>query len=277
MKNNFILLVITAILFCCTAKENNSTNIQKDTIAAENNQLAKKDSIKNDPRKIGPQKSRDQLLIEDALKNIQNQDDNSLLGCWVGSFGQNKINIFIASIKGSDISGHSVCAGNYREMNGEIKEKKEGVFDVVMKEPGDNKYDGKFQFTLDQNNKTLDGSWAPFNANATGSKKYSLRKKVFIYDPSVGTFPAGSTKLLSDVDVSNMLPEDLKLMRNEIYARHGYSFQNKEVRRMFDQMDWYFPVCVDVREQLTDTEVKNINLIYQYEQYYKESYDNYGR
>jgi hypothetical protein len=277
MKKSLILLILSVILVCCTNKETNTTNIQKDTVAAEPKQVMKQDSLKKDARKIGPEKSQEQLKIEAGLNNIKDQEDNSMLGCWVGSFGQTKINVFIASIEGSEISGHSVCAGNFRAISGEIKEKSKDVYTAEMKEPGDNKYDGKFQFTIDKNNKILEGSWTPFDTKATSSKKYSLSKKVFKYNPNAGNYPEGSTKLLDEEYVSNFRTEDLKMMRNEIYARHGYSFKNKEIRKIFDQYDWYFPVCVDVRDYLTDTEVKNIDLIYKYEKYYEESYDDYGR
>ncbi|HWZ23130.1 MAG TPA: YARHG domain-containing protein [Cytophagaceae bacterium] len=277
MKKNILLLISIVIASCTSSNENVNTNIQKDTTASTTNPVEKKDSLKKDARNIGPEKSPEQTKIEEALKNTQNNTDNSLLGSWVGQFGQNKINIFIATAKDNSISGHSVCAGNFREIKGELQDKGNGIYSAVMKEPGDNKYDGQFQFTINQKDQTLQGEWTPFNTKATGSKKYSLSKKIVAYNPELGKYPQGSTKLLKDTDISNMLPEDLKYMRNEIYARHGYSFQNKEVRSMFDKLDWYVPVCVDVRDQLTDNEVANIDLIYQYEKYYEGSYDNYGR
>jgi hypothetical protein len=83
--------------------------------------------------------------------------------------------------------------------------------------------------------------------------------------------------LLTEEDVADMDIQDFKIMRNEIYARHGYSFKDKELRAYFDQQEWYIPMCIDVREELTETEAQNIDLIYQYEEYYKQSYDDYGR
>ncbi len=275
MKKNSLLILLLVVLFSCATKDNASTNIQKDTTAST--PIVQNTSLKKDARKMGPEKSADQIKIEEALKTVKSADANSLLGSWVGAFGQTKINIFIASADGKTISGHSVCAGNYRAINGEIEDKGNGMFTAVMKEPGDNKYDGKFQFTIDQTKKTLEGNWTPFDTKATGAKKYSLAKTSFEYNPNVGKYPQGSTKLLAEEDVNNMSADDLKYMRNEIYARHGYSFQTKAVRSMFDKLDWYVPVCIDVRDQLTDNEVANIDLIYRYEKYYEESYDDYGR
>jgi hypothetical protein len=272
MKKTGIILTSLIALFSCTNNDKTTSNIQKDTTAAVIVNVVKKDA-----RKMGPQKSAEQIKIEEALKNVQSSSDNKLLGSWVGVFGQTKINIFIANTTGKTISGHSVCAGNYREIKGELEDKGNGVYAAIMNEPGDNKYDGKFQFTIDQNKQTLEGNWTPFNAASTGAKTYTLAKKAFEYNPNVGKYPQGSTKRLTEGDVNNMSADDLKYMRNEIYARHGYSFQTKAIRSLFDKLDWYVPVCIDVRDQLTDDEVANIDLIFTYEKYYEESYDDYGR
>ena len=69
----------------------------------------------------------------------------------------------------------------------------------------------------------------------------------------------------------------LGYIRNEIYARHGYSFKNKGWRYEFEGLDWYVPVGIDIRDKLTDVEVANIGLIYEYESYYDDYYDEYGR
>jgi len=67
-------------------------------------------------------------------------------------------------------------------------------------------------------------------------------------------------------------------MRNSIYARHGYSFKTRRVRYVFDNyIDWYMPVSLDIRDKLTEVELKNIELIKRYEQYADKHYDTFGR
>lgn len=66
-------------------------------------------------------------------------------------------------------------------------------------------------------------------------------------------------------------------MRNEIYARHGYCFKIKDMRYTFERRSWYMPVSTDIRDELTDTEVANIQLIDEYETYYDEYYNEFGR
>jgi len=146
-----------------------------------------------------------------------------------------------------------------------------------MNEPGTDKYDGHFQFKIETTQEKMTGVWSPFKKGVVPSKEFDLKKVSYQYDPEAGIYPESSTRLLEEQDVSNLTKEELEIMRNEIYARHGYSFKDLNMRRYFDTVQWYMPLGVDIREKLTDTEVQNIDLIYRYENYYEEEYDNYGR
>ncbi len=75
-----------------------------------------------------------------------------------------------------------------------------------------------------------------------------------------------------------MYKADLEILRNSIYARHGYSFKNKRIRYVFNHhVDWYIPVSIDVRAKLTPLEVANIDLIKRYEGHADRYYDTFGR
>lgn len=262
-----------SILFCCTQKKNQETNVQDSTATEAPVVLA----VKKDARKIGPAKSSEQLLIEEAVAKIEANVSDPVVGYWVGLFGKNKINIALAEVNNSQALGYTVCAGNYRPITGKAERKEEGVYHLIMDEPGTDQYDGHFEFTVNVNDQTLQGTWAPFKKNATSAKEYTLKKMKYVYQPGVGDFPDGSTRILSEQDVANMDGGMLEIMRNEIYARHGYSFKDIDDRRYFDAIDWYIPMGIDIRDKLTDVEVQNIDLIYRYEEYYKENYDSYGR
>jgi hypothetical protein len=59
---------------------------------------------------------------------------------------------------------------------------------------------------------------------------------------------------------------ELKVMRNEIYARYGYKFKSKDMREYFLRQDWYTPLYDDVSGRLSDWERDRIvPLIKQYE------------
>jgi YARHG domain len=199
-----------------------------------------------------------------------------LLGSFVGAFGDNKITMLIIKAQGDSIEGRSVVGGNDRPFRGTFTEK-DGKYSISAKEPGDDQYDGVFNFIIDVNNNDMvTGSWTP-NDTKRPAKDYSLQRKKFEYKMDVGDYPEASQRLLKPKDVENMMKEDLMFMRNEIFARHGYCFKKKDLRQQFEMQDWYVPNTVDIKGFLTDIEKKNISLIKRYEKYADEYGDEYGR
>lgn len=276
MKKTLIYLSILFIAIACGSetkeepKESNSKDVKAE-IAVETTD-AKPEVM--DPRTQGGAKSETQKFIDEHL--LSSTGEFGELGYWVGAFGGNVINISLYEIVDGIAHGYSVCAGNFRKIEGSVK-KEDDVLVFDMKEPGDDKYDGHFEFQIDITGQSLSGKWSPFDEGVTDPKEYNLSKRVYSYDSTVGDYPEASTRELTYDDVENMTGEELSEMRNEIYARHGYSFSNKEWRFHFEAKDWYMPLDVDVREKLTDVEVTNIELIYEYEMYYDEYYNDYGR
>ena len=203
------------------------------------------------------------------------------------------------------IYGYSVVAGNERVFSGSYK-KSNGEYIVSVKEPGNNKYDGSFEFIINKPGK-LTGSWKANDPKLTvPERSFALESRPYKYDPSLqlpeevsedaiyGTFDEktqkgevltadaltknASTNLLKSSDVENMYKGDLEVLRNAIYARHGYSFKNLRMRTLFDTYaDWYMPVTTDVTDLLTDIEKKNIELIKRYEKHASKYYDEFGR
>jgi hypothetical protein len=87
---------------------------------------------------------------------------------------------------------------------------------------------------------------------------------------------ASNTELKKE-DVENLTNSDLVVIRNTIYARHGYSFKNRPLRVFFDKQKWYIPVHADIKTEFTEIEKKNIQLLLRYEKNAKEYYDYFGR
>lgn len=85
------------------------------------------------------------------------------------------------------------------------------------------------------------------------------QKKVY------GLYPEGTTRLLTADDVRGLNAWDLKVMRNEIFARHGYIFQTDDLIHYFNGQMWYTPIYSRVDKFLTRTEKKNIEFIKRYE------------
>lgn len=273
------LCAMSVLVYSCNTNSSGEAGTEAEvvTLAVAGEPSTKKATVAlaKDPRTIGGEKPASQRYIEDNIYKIK-ASENPLYGYWVGAFGKNKINIALAYTANDSVFGHSVCAGNFRPIQGTLKETGPGVYQICMHEPGNDQYDGTFQFTIDIDKKTLSGSWKPYKGTVA-AKEYTLQKRAFKYNPKVGDFPDASTRYLEVPDVENMLPEQIEMIRNEIYARHGYSFTNLKIRRVFDAKDWYIPMGIDIRDQLTELEAHNIDLLYNYEEYYEEYYNAFGR
>lgn len=200
---------------------------------------------------------------------------NSLLGTYVGPFGKHRITVCLQNLVGQTVNGYSVVAGNVRAFSGSLVENPR-AFEAHVREPGDDKNDGSFVFEYRPDVGRLTGTWTA-NDPALAKVEFDLPRKQFKYDPKRGKYPQASTRALKTVDVENMRPEDLRIMRNEIYARHGYTFRLTDMREYFDRQDWYMPISMNVSTQLTNLESKNEALIKKYEAYANEQYDAFGR
>jgi len=85
-----------------------------------------------------------------------------------------------------------------------------------------------------------------------------------------GKYPYASTRYLTSDDLNNLSSFELKIMRNEIYARHGFIFQTKAMQQYFQNQSWYRNISKlnnndEVYDYLTRIEKANINLIKSYE------------
>lgn len=218
----------------------------------------------------------------------------------------NKINISLDELKNGRVKGHSVVAGNKRPFSGTYTMDKAGDYIIKAKEPGDDKYDGTFEFVCVPKDKVVQGRWIANNKKlAVAARSFNLKRKDFEYNPALqlkdrpygelvssqqdfdadGEFLTSdaykfnaSTDILNKEDIENMYKGDLEIMRNTIYARHGYSFKNRKMRFFFDSyVDWYMPVSTDIRSELTELELANIDLLKRYEQHAGRYYDSFGR
>lgn len=287
MKNTTLYLLTLLVLFACgqepvvdsdenIVQESEMTSNEEVEVAGASLDESLESTLNMNPRTMGGEKKAEQYYI-DQQALLKDETADKILGSYVGSFGKNRINITLTKASEWGAEGYSVCAGNFRKLTGTFDLMEDDHYTFTLNEPGDDQYDGVFKFTLNASDKQIVGSWTPFKKEGNTSKNYSLNKRVFKYDTSVGKYPQASQRLLSEADVENLDYDQLSEMRNEIYARHGLSFKEKQWRRIFELHDWYMPMGIDLRDKLTDLEVENIELIYEYESYFDAYYDDFGR
>jgi len=80
-----------------------------------------------------------------------------------------------------------------------------------------------------------------------------------------GQYMHASKRLLSADDLDGMTKQELKIMRNEIFARYGYKFKTPDMQEHFASQSWYQPTVTDVSRRLTPIEKKNIEFIKSFE------------
>lgn len=75
-----------------------------------------------------------------------------------------------------------------------------------------------------------------------------------------------SARKLTDSDLEGLTREELRIMRNSIYARHGRIFQSKDLRQYFMAQSWYNGYRNEVpTNELNATEKYNIKFLEAYE------------
>lgn len=73
-------------------------------------------------------------------------------------------------------------------------------------------------------------------------------------------------RLLKESDLTGLSAKELRIMRNWIYARHGYIFKKKDLQNYFAQFDWYHPQYSEIPyHKLSSIEQKNIEFIKRHE------------
>ena len=81
-------------------------------------------------------------------------------------------------------------------------------------------------------------------------------------------FPTSDSYKISPYDLQYMDAEELSIARNEIYARHGYSYNNSDFVEYFANCSWYYPTVETNRLDLihlSDTEEYNVKIIQAFE------------
>jgi hypothetical protein len=134
--------------------------------------------------------------------------------------------------------------------------------------------------------RVLDGKWQiatmgggvldVVTISALGAPKH-LWKKLLLYEPPESAFREAanqgpywswltSERVVTNDELRGKSAWELTLMRNEIYARHGRSFKDSELRAYFKSRAWYRedPGFSDAR--LTEREKRNASFIMKYQQ-----------
>ena len=100
-----------------------------------------------------------------------------------------------------------------------------------------------------KNQKTVKlGAIEEQNVNLIAAYEAKLREKL-------------STEVLTEDTLGGLFTEDLRILRNEIYARRGRVFKDRELQKYFETTDWYQPNPDFKDDMLGEIEFKNLAAI----------------
>lgn len=113
--------------------------------------------------------------------------------------------------------------------------------------------------------------WYQPGENETRLSKLEIRNveaiRRFELKPSIPEsdflLPDSDRRLLTAEDLQPFTKEQLRIARNEIYARRGWDFQTKAMETYFEQFDWYAPALGKI--QLSHIEQQNVDFIVKFE------------
>jgi hypothetical protein len=229
----------------------------------------------------------------------------------------NKINIVIKKIENGNVYGQSIVAGNLRQLVGTIvdnadefvinlnepgERKDDGEFEFTIQNDtldgiwyvNNRKFpvwERKYKLTkqpfkynpklmLPEKDNYIDyfsmKSDSTKYANDDGTEETYYEDTYRMASGIIAKLNA-STTLLKESDVKNLKRLELEIIRNTIFARHGYTFKKKSFRQFFDPVDWYIPVTDNMSGKLTLTEQQNIILLNRFQKYAEDNYDSFGR
>ena len=115
-----------------------------------------------------------------------------------------------------------------------------------------------------------------YTNEVTGKTETFTESKNRIASDAVFKINASKQKL-AEKDLKNLRKLDMEIIKNAVFARHGYAFKKQTYRNCFEQTDWYIPVSNNVDSELSPMEKDNVALLNRFIKYAEDKYDSFGR
>lgn len=80
-------------------------------------------------------------------------------------------------------------------------------------------------------------------------------------DTRLRSFDWLSGSKLSQEDLEGLTRLELRILRNAVFAMHGYRFKSADLQDYFGRFSWYIPRYSDVTSRFSTIEVHNVELI----------------
>lgn len=199
-----------------------------------------------------------------ALCGVQAQTIQNGSKWWDGSV------LYTAKVSGSAVTLNGVDAheGGYRlEM---VKPDGAKAGEYVLTNPGENALSVRIKAGAKVNYIRQDGMYFLAFRNAKGDAAWTMVLTPDNLQNCIGQEKYAEEQPVSDIITGMLLnttylgkfsKDQLRLMRNEILARHGWKFQSQDLRDHFASQPWYKPVANNSSIKLSIIEQTNVQLI----------------
>lgn len=303
LNYTFISLLAVSLVSC--KKEGKTNESGKDSLTA------KKDSV------VIPEVHKEYYGIYTGdfagMEKFTDESDGSEYDASV----YKKISLKINRITKDSVYGQSIVNGNQRPIRGVFNESaKSFVLDEPGNDKTDGRFEVKLNgdsltgkwnafnksavksplktlkltkkdfvynpnFMLDKDSNLVDWSnpkdfVEKYTDSDTGKTESYTTSKNRVASDAVFKLNASKQKL-TEKDLKNLRKLDLEIIKNSVFARHGYSFKKDTYRNFFEQTDWYIPVSNNVDSELTPMEKENVALLNRFTKYAEDKYDSFGR
>lgn len=137
----------------------------------------------------------------------------------------------------------------------------------------DSSSQGSNASAIENNNRNADSGTTNRNSSNTGNEggAYNAANRANSNSANrngSSTNPAGGAEAkvirgspLDESDLTALSGDELRRLRNAVYARHGRTFDSPDLQRYFETRPWYRPRSDYSEDSLTATDLANIKLI----------------
>ncbi len=173
-------------------------------------------------------------------------------------------NNWVGGSKGLDISG----TGAWLKVS-----ESDFQAEVTIKIKESNSNMTEFSVAIYSSNDTVTSSRKKPTTGISSSTGTSSQTSNTVTSPKGGQMPVNgyvipdsSTRIISESELTSLTPWQLKVARNEIYARHGREFIHQDLSCYFATQNWYSVDPNYTEASLSYTDNKNVATILSYEE-----------
>ena len=211
----------------------------------------------------------------------QGTPSNKIVRAYLKETGEDEVYTDLTTVSGKDVKSYvkKTTGHKYSEMNRPLDWVYLKDYDLYIFEHGDTNQANTevISGTLEGDTYTITyenyaGRGIVSFDDVDGTYRFNFNEPEGDIDQSEITdgmiFPDSDSRKLTKEDLKGLDKDQLKKARNEIYARHGRKFKNKDLQAYFETMEWYFPTVEadDFDDSvLNEYELYNLKFIGKYE------------